>query len=89
MALAEYLGLSKLSDEDWKGSPAIAARESQAPLWAVATGAGTAPLAEATPDLRPAGEAGPATPRAVSSEHSNRFSVRARPAARKPRECRL
>jgi hypothetical protein len=26
MALAEYLGLSKLSDEDWKGSPAIAAR---------------------------------------------------------------
>jgi hypothetical protein len=65
-ALAEHLGLSKLSDEDWKGlARDRGAPKSQAPLWAAATGAGTVPLAVATPDLTPAGEAGPTPARGV------------------------
>ena len=66
-ALAEYLGLQKITSDDWatltceRGAPAVE------PLRAPTAGAGSSPLAEAKPELARAGDGGLALAIGVSA----------------------
>jgi len=68
-ALAEHLGLSKMSDEDWKGlDRERGAPEGAAPLWVAAAAAEASPLAGAAPGLAAPGDVEAPPTRGVSAE---------------------
>jgi phage terminase large subunit GpA-like protein len=68
-ALAEHLGLSKFTDEEWKAfSRDRGAPDGGAPLWVAAAAAEAAPLAVPKPEPAAAGDVGPGPARGVSGE---------------------
>jgi phage terminase large subunit GpA-like protein len=75
-ALAEHIGLSKMSDEDWRGlARDRGAPEGAAPLWAAMAAAEEAPLAVDVAE-HAAGDTSPGGRAELAPKRSNRFSAR-------------